>query len=612
MCGIVGYIGDKKATPFLVDGLKALEYRGYDSAGVAVFDETIELVKTKGRLKDLEICLEAQPLSGTMGIGHTRWATHGEPSYDNAHPHMNTATDIAVVHNGIIENYLEIKHELQKKGYMFASETDTEVIVHLIEDTLKQEVHEDFFSVVMAATKNLKGSYGLGVISHQNPDQIIAVRKDSPLVIGLGEQENFLASDIPALLKYTRNVYFLEDGEAAILTKDSVKIFDESKCELKKEVFTVTWDIDAAEKSGYDHFMLKEIFEQPKVIKDTLNGRLSHESVEVVLDQIKIDEEVLAKVNKIYIVACGTAYYAGIIGKELIEKIARVPVVAEVASEFRYKDPILDENTLMIVVSQSGETADTLAALRMAKQAGARVMAIVNVVGSTISREAHDVLYTSAGPEIAVASTKAYSSQLIAMYLLCMRMGRILGKVSDQEFNEFKAALLKLPDQVQHILDRSDEVKSLAQKHKSMKNIFYIGRGLDYAASLEGALKIKEIAYLHAESYQAGELKHGPIALIEKGSVLMGLLGQEELMEKTISNIKEVKARGADVIAIALEGNTMAEHVADDVFMVPKTHWMLTTLLVNIPQQLFAYYISCGLGHDVDKPRNLAKSVTVE
>lgn len=610
MCGIVGYIGESKATPFLVEGLKALEYRGYDSAGVAVYDQTIELVKTKGRLKDLESCLVGSQLNGTIGIGHTRWATHGEPSYCNAHPHMNTRTDIAIVHNGIIENYLELKEELEAKGYEFVSETDTETVVHLIEETLKE--HENFFTAVLTAAKRLKGSYGLGVISHKNPDQIIAIRKDSPLVIGLGEHENFLASDIPAILKYTRNVYFLEDGEAAILTKDSVKIYDLDEKELKKEVFTVTWDIDAAEKSGYDHFMMKEIFEQPKVIKDTLNGRLSQDSEEVILDQIKIDKDVLEKINKIYIVACGTAYYAGMIGKELIEKIARVPVVAEVASEFRYKDPILDENTLMIVVSQSGETADTLAALRMAKQAGARVMAIVNVVGSTISREAHDILYTSAGPEIAVASTKAYSSQLIAMYLLSIRMGRILGKIDDAEFTELKTAILKLPEQVQNILDRSQEIKVLADKHLGMKNIFYIGRGLDYATSLEGALKIKEVAYLHAESYQAGELKHGPIALIEKGSVLMGLLGQESLMEKTISNIKEVKARGADVIAIALEGNTMAKHVADDVFMVPKTHWMLTTLLINIPQQLFAYYISCGLGHDVDKPRNLAKSVTVE
>jgi glucosamine--fructose-6-phosphate aminotransferase (isomerizing) len=610
MCGIVGYIGKSKATPFLVEGLKALEYRGYDSAGVAVYDQTIELVKTKGRLKDLESCLVGSHLNGTIGIGHTRWATHGEPSYCNAHPHMNTRTDIAIVHNGIIENYLELKEELEAKGYEFVSETDTETVVHLIEETLKE--HENFFTAVLTAAKRLKGSYGLGVISHKNPDQIIAIRKDSPLVIGLGEHENFLASDIPAILKYTRNVYFLEDGEAAILTKDSVKIYDLDEKELKKEVFTVTWDIDAAEKSGYDHFMMKEIFEQPKVIKDTLNGRLSQDSEEVILDQIKIDKDVLEKINKIYIVACGTAYYAGMIGKELIEKIARVPVVAEVASEFRYKDPILDENTLMIVVSQSGETADTLAALRMAKQAGARVMAIVNVVGSTISREAHDILYTSAGPEIAVASTKAYSSQLIAMYLLSIRMGRILGKIDDAEFTELKTAILKLPEQVQNILDRSQEIKALADKHLGMKNIFYIGRGLDYATSLEGALKIKEVAYLHAESYQAGELKHGPIALIEKGSVLMGLLGQESLMEKTISNIKEVKARGADVIAIALEGNAMAKHVADDVFMVPKTHWMLTTLLINIPQQLFAYYISCGLGHDVDKPRNLAKSVTVE
>lgn len=610
MCGIVGYIGNKKATPFLVEGLKALEYRGYDSAGVAVIDQKIELVKTKGRLKDLEQCLEATPLNGQVGIGHTRWATHGEPSYVNAHPHMNADVNIALVHNGIIENYLELKEELINKGYRFVSETDTETAVHLIEECKKTS--ETLLDAVLCAARRLRGSYALAVVSNENPDEIIVVRKDSPLVIGLGENENFLASDIPALLKYTRNVYFLEDGEVAVLTKEGVKLMDINKHPIEKEVFVVTWDIDAAEKGGYDHFMLKEIHEQPRVIRDTLASRLAPDYDEIKLDGINIDAALLKKINKIYIVACGTAAYAGMVGKELIERTARIPVVCEVASEFRYKNPILDENTMMIVVSQSGETADTLAALRMAKEAGAYVIGVVNVVGSTIARESHDILYTCAGPEIAVASTKAYSAQLIAMFLISIKIGRILGKIDDAEFTQLKYAICDLPNQVEKILSKESKIKDLAYKHLDMKNIFYIGRGLDYASSLEGALKIKEVAYLHAESYPAGELKHGPIALIEKGSVLFGLLGQEDLMEKTVSNIKEVKARGANVIAIALKGNDLVEKIADEVFFIPSTHWMLTPLLINIPQQIFAYYMACGLNHDVDKPRNLAKSVTVE
>lgn len=610
MCGIVGYIGYNKATPFLVQGLKALEYRGYDSAGVAVIDEKIELVKTKGRLKDLEACLEETPLNGQVGIGHTRWATHGEPSYINAHPHMNSNVDIALVHNGIIENYLDLKEELIGKGYRFVSETDTETAVHLIEDCRRSS--DTLLDAVLSASRRLRGSYALAVISNEAPDEIIVVRKDSPLVIGLGENENYIASDIPALLKYTRNVYFLEDGEVAILRKDGVTLMDINKNPINKDVFVVTWDIDAAEKGGYDHFMLKEIHEQPRVIRDTLASRLAPDYDEIKLDQINIDAALLKRINKIYIVACGTAAYAGMVGKELIERVSRIPVVCEVASEFRYKDPILDENTLMIVVSQSGETADTLAALRMAKAAGAYVVGIVNVVGSTIARESQDILYTCAGPEIAVASTKAYSAQLIAMFLISIKIGRILGKIDNTEFALLKNAICDLPNQVEKILAKESKIKELADKHLDMKNIFYIGRGLDYASSLEGALKIKEVAYLHAESYPAGELKHGPIALIEKGSVLFGLLGQEDLMEKTVSNIKEVKARGANVIAIALKGNTLVEKIADDVFFIPSTHWMLTPLLINIPQQIFAYYMACGLHHDVDKPRNLAKSVTVE
>ncbi len=610
MCGIVGYIGSREATPILVEGLKTLEYRGYDSAGVAVYKDKIDTAKTKGRLKDLEEVLLGQTIEGTVGIGHTRWATHGEPSYANAHPHINEDVDIAIVHNGIIENYIALREELIEKGYHFVSETDTETVVHLITEYTKSEA--TFLDAVLKAASRIVGSYALGVISMQNPEEIIAVRKESPLVIGIGEGENFIASDIPALLKHTRNVYFLEDDEVAILRKESVKIYDMDKKELKKEVFKVTWDMDAAEKAGYNHFMLKEIHEQPRVMRDVLKSRLSQDSMEIKLDTLKIDKDLLARVSRVYLVACGTAAYAAEVGKEILQKVCRIPAVMEVASEFRYKDPIIDENTLMIVVSQSGETADTLAALRMAKKSGAYVIAAVNVVGSTMAREADDVFYLCAGPEIAVASTKAYSAMLIAMYLISIRMGRLLGKISDQEFITLRDAIMKLPDQIEMILTQEEDIKMLAYKHLDMKNIFYIGRGLDHAASLEGALKIKEVAYLHAESYPAGELKHGPIALIEEGSVLMGLLGQESLMEKTISNIKEVKSRGAEVIAIALEGNEIVEKIADDVILVPKTHWMLTTLLINIPQQLFAYFIACGLGHDVDKPRNLAKSVTVE
>lgn len=610
MCGIVGYIGKNQAVPFLVDGLQSLEYRGYDSAGVAVYNEEIQLVKTKGRLAELSASLEKTKVKGTIGIGHTRWATHGEPSDVNAHPHTSEDQKIAIVHNGIIENYIELKEELEEKGYVFISETDTETIVHLIDDCTK--VTDTFIDGLLMAVKRLEGSFALAVIAKENPEQIIAVRKDSPMVIGVKDGENFLASDIPAILKYTRDVYLIEDNEVVLLEKNKVDIIDMEKKPITKDIFKVTWNIDAAEKGGYDHFMLKEIYEQPRVIRDTLNGRLSVNDPEIKLDQLCISKEMLEKINKIYIVACGTAYYAGSVGKALLEKVARIPVVAEVASEFRYKDPILDKNTLMIVVSQSGETADTLAALRIAKKAGAYTIGVVNVVGSTISREADDVLYTMAGPEIAVASTKAYTAQLIAMYLISIKIGRLLGKISIEEFETLRDEISALPDYVETILGQADKVEMLAKKYVNMKNIFYIGRGLDFAASQEGALKIKEIAYLHAESYAAGELKHGPIALIEKGSILMGLLGQEDLMDKTISNIKEVKARGATVVAIALEGNKIVEKVADDVIYVPKTHWALTTLLVNVPQQLFAYYIACNLGHDVDKPRNLAKSVTVE
>lgn len=610
MCGIVGYIGKQQAAPILIEGLKSLEYRGYDSSGIAIYEDGIKLVKTKGRLADLEGKMGDDVPTGHVGIGHTRWATHGEPSDLNSHPHYNEDGSIALVHNGIIENYLTLKKELQNKGYVFLSETDTEVAVHLVDFYYKTT--NNLLDAVIATVKRLHGSYALGVISDKEPNTIITTRKDSPLVIGIGDGESYIASDIPAILKHTREVYLIEDHDIAVLTQDGITLMDIDKNPISRDVFKVTWDIQAAEKNGYEHFMLKEIYEQPRVIKDVLSSRLSMNEEFVHLDGISLTKEDLTRINKIYIVACGTAYYSGLVGKQLIERIARIPVVAEVASEFRYGDPILDENTLMIVISQSGETADTLAALRMAKKAGAQVIGIVNAVGSTIAREADNVLYTWAGPEIAVASTKAYTAQLCAMYLITIQISLSLGKMTLETYHELRDELYALSDKVQQILDKASDIKALADKYLNMKNVFYIGRGLDYAISMEGALKIKEIAYLHAEPYAAGELKHGPIALIEDGSLLVGLLSQEDLFEKTVSNIKEVKARGAKVLAIALEGNEEILMVADDVLYVPRAHWMVAPLLENIPQQLFAYYIAVGLGHDVDKPRNLAKSVTVE
>jgi glucosamine--fructose-6-phosphate aminotransferase (isomerizing) len=610
MCGIVGYVGKQKATSVLVSGLEKLEYRGYDSAGVAVHNGSELLVKkAKGRLKILEGLLDECPLEGSVGIGHTRWATHGAPSDINSHPHVNTNSTIAVVHNGIIENYLTIKEELEAQGYKFVSETDTETAAQLIDFYYKQS--GDLLEAVFKAIEKIEGSYALGVVCKDCPDQIIAARKDSPLIIGLGEGENFIASDVPAILQYTRDIYYLDDKEIAVLTRDSVEIYNMKKEKVHKEVSKITWDAEAAEKGGYEHFMLKEIFEQPKVVKDTLLSRVPEDSYDVNLG-VNLNKEDLQKINKIYIVACGTAYYAGTIGKYIIQRVSRIPVETDVASEFRYRDPILDENTLVIVVSQSGETADTLAALRLAKAAGSKVMAVVNVVGSSIAREADEVIYTMAGPEIAVASTKAYSSQLVVMYLIAIHIARQLGNMSDEEFAIVRDELHQLPSKIDNILKRSHRMKEMAEKYLDAKNVFYIGRGLDNLVSLEGSLKLKEIAYLHSESYAAGELKHGPIALMEDRTLVIGLITHKELMEKTVSNIKEVKARSARVLAIAQQGDTDIEKVVDDVIYVPQTHWMFTSILANIPQQIFAYYMAIGLGNDVDKPRNLAKSVTVE
>ncbi len=613
MCGIVGYIGNKNAVPVLLQGLKKLEYRGYDSAGVAVYSESdgeIVVTKAKGRVENLENKLYDNPIKGKLGIGHTRWATHGVPSDINAHPHFSSSGKVAVVHNGIIENYMELKGILQSKGYEFVSETDTETVAQLIEYFYNDS--GDIMDAVFRALEKIDGSYALGIICKDFPDRIIAAKKNGPLIVGLGENENFIASDITAILKYTRNTYVLEDDEVAVIYNDDVKIYNLDREEVEKEVYVVNWSIEAAEKSGYDHFMLKEIFEQPKVVSDNLNHRFKSDGTGVYLDGINLDSEVLKNINKIYVVACGTAYYAGLVGKFLMEKLVRIPVNSDVASEFRYKDPLIDENTLVLAISQSGETADTLEAVRLAKRKGAKVLAVVNVVGSTIAREAGDVLYTMAGPEISVASTKAFSAQVTAMFLLTLHIAMEAGKMSLEEFKNIKHEMELLPSHINTILAKEPIIKRFMEKYIGSKNVFYIGRGLDYIVCREGSLKLKEIAYLHSEPYAAGELKHGPIAMIEPSTLVIGVATQQELFTKTLSNIKEVKARGARVLMIAMEGNNEVKEIADDYIFIPKTHPILTPLLANIPQQLFAYYMAVGLGNDVDKPRNLAKSVTVE
>ncbi|MEA5084061.1 MAG: glutamine--fructose-6-phosphate transaminase (isomerizing) [Lachnospiraceae bacterium] len=611
MCGIVGYIGSKQAPSILMDGLSKLEYRGYDSAGIAVHDGTrINMLKAQGKLVNLAQRLEMNPVKGMAGIGHTRWATHGAPSDINSHPHMSEDRMIAVVHNGIIENYMEIKEELGKKGYRFVSETDTETVAHLMDYYYKQG--HGFLESVFMVLERIEGAYALGILCKDYPDTLIAARKNCPLVIGKGEGENFIASDIPAILHHTREVYFLNDNEVAVIKKDSIDIFDREKNKVERDIFHVNWNIDAAEKGGYDHFMLKEINEQPKIVQDVLSRRMKEDETEINLEGITLKKEDLDNIDRIYIVACGTAYHAGLVGKHLIEKIARIPVVADVASEFRYKDPILDERTLLIVVSQSGETADTLEALRIAKRNKARVLAIVNAVGSSIAREADDVFYILAGPEISVASTKAFTAQVVAMELICLHIAMEMGKMTKEEFAAVRDELYALPGRIAEVIQKCDTESKLAQKYIQSKNVFYIGRGLDYLVSMEGSLKLKEIAYLHSEAYAAGELKHGPIAMIEDSTLVIAMLTQEELFEKTLSNIKEVKARGAKVIAIALKGNESFKSEVDDVIYVPRSGWMTAPIIANVTTQLFAYYVAKTLGTDIDQPRNLAKSVTVE
>jgi glucosamine--fructose-6-phosphate aminotransferase (isomerizing) len=609
MCGIVGYIGENEAIPVLIDGLTRLEYRGYDSAGIAFLrDGKLEIKKCKGRLACLHPLIKDEDIDSKIGIGHTRWATHGEPNEVNAHPHFSDQETIAVIHNGIIENYMKIKEWLiEEKNVSFKSETDTEVIAHLIECYYEG----DLLEAVYRAVDRMEGAYALGVISKDEPDKIIAVRKDSPLIVGIGENSNYLASDIPALLKYTRDMYLIENDEVVLLTKDDITIFDAFKQKVDREVFKVTWDVASAEKEGYEHFTIKEIFEQPKGIDKTLNQRLIDDYI-INLDGIQITKEDLENINKVYIVACGTAYHAGLVGKHAIEKYAKIPVIVDVASEFRYRDPFVDDQTLFIAVSQSGETLDTLSALREAKRKGARILSVVNVVGSSVARDSEDVFYTWAGPEIGVASTKAYTTQLIALYLIALQMAKTLGRIEDEKYRLVLDELKRMPEKVQQLLDQEDLIKQLAAEQFNNEQVFFMGRGADFDSALEASLKLKEISYINSFAIQAGELKHGTIALIEKGTLVVTLATQDHLFEKIISNIREVKARGAHVLAIAQESNEEILKVADEVIFIPDTLDHLAPILSIIPLQLFAYYVSVARGNDVDKPRNLAKSVTVE
>ncbi|CAH1226413.1 Glutamine--fructose-6-phosphate aminotransferase [isomerizing] [Paenibacillus allorhizoplanae] len=609
MCGIVGYIGKRNSQEILLEGLKKLEYRGYDSAGVAVYTaDGLQIKKAKGRIANLESKLGETPLNGSVGIGHTRWATHGKPSDVNSHPHTDNSLKFSVVHNGIIENYITLKEELIAKGHVFVSETDTEVISHLIASLYEG----DILKAVQKAVKHMTGAFALGVLTEFEPDRLVAVRQASPLIIGIGEGENFIGSDIPAILEYTRNVFILNDGEMALLTRDAVELMTLEGNFISREMFHVDWDIVTAEKAGFDHFMLKEIYDQPKAYRDTMGSRIAPDGKRVTLNELTITPEAIRNISRVHIVACGTAFHAGMVGKYVIEKMARIPVETDVASEYRYRSPIITKDTLVIVVSQSGETADTLAALREAKRCGAHVLAITNVVGSSVAREANDIITTWAGPEIAVASTKAYTSQLIGFYLLGLHLAQTLGTQTPEEIAEVIAAMKELPAQVSEILEQAEALKVVAEEMAKHDNLFFIGRGLDYAVALEGSLKLKEISYIHSEAYAAGELKHGTLALIEDDIPVIALATQHELLEKTVSNIKEVKARGAKVLGIAVEGETELQKSVDSTFIIPKTLDVLTPALSVIPLQLLSYYASLARGNDVDKPRNLAKSVTVE
>ncbi len=608
MCGIVGYVGENQAAPILLDGLYKLEYRGYDSAGIAVYgEEGIKVAKARGRLKILdEMTHGGAMLPGTAGIGHTRWATHGAPNDVNAHPHFNRDESIVVVHNGIIENYLKLKKKLEGKGYQFCSETDTEVVAQLLD----YYYDGDPLKAITKIMHRMEGSYALGILFKDHPGTVYAVRKDSPLIVGHGQGGNLIASDVPAVLKYTRSVYFIENEEIAKLTKDDITFYNIDEEVLVKEPSEIGWDISAAEKGGYEHFMLKEIYEQPKAIADTLNPRLK--DGRIVIEELKMDDEEIRQIHKIFIVACGSAYHTGVTSKYVFEGLARIPTEVDLASEFRYRNPILDEHTLVVIISQSGETADSLAALRLAKSQGVRTLGIVNVVGSSIAREADNVMYTWAGPEIAVATTKAYSTQLIAQYLLALKFAQARRMLPEEELAGYIADLRKIPDQVEMVLGNKEKIQKFANRYLAAKDIFFIGRGIDYAISMEGSLKLKEISYIHSDAYAAGELKHGTISLIEEGTLVVAVLTQAELYKKTISNMVEVRSRGAFVMAVTNSGNQEVEKTADFVIYIPETNRYFTNSLAIIPLQMFGYYVALGKGCDVDKPRNLAKSVTVE
>ena len=608
MCGIVGYIGDNQAAPILLEGLEKLEYRGYDSAGVAVFSENgIRVAKAKGRLRVLSELIEGgKAVAGTLGIGHTRWATHGAPSDVNSHPQTSEGGKFAVVHNGIIENYLYLKNHLMRRGVQFVSETDTEVVAQMLEYYDRGNILETIAKVI----SKVEGSYALGIISTEYPDRLFCVRKDSPLIIGVGAGENFIASDIPAILSHTRDIYRLKDNEIAVLTRDVVEFFNPDAEPVEKTIEHIEWDIEAAEKGGYEHFMMKEICEQPKAVRDTIAPRIRNGRV--VLDDITLTAEQLRNFTKICIVACGTAYHVGVVAKYAFEELLRIPVEVDVASEFRYRKPIIDERTLMIIISQSGETADTLAALREAKRAGCRVLSIVNVVGSTIANESDDVIYTWAGPEISVASTKAYSTQLAVIYLLALYIGEKLGRLSAEELDRYIAELQQIPELIEKMLAHKENIQFFASRYFNAGDMYFIGRNVDYAASLEASLKLKEISYIHSEAYAAGELKHGPISLIEDGTLVIALATDGRLFDKMMSNIREVKARGAVVLGLATEDRTEIAGQTDMVFYIPKISPFMLPSLSVIPMQLFAYYVASMKGCDIDKPRNLAKSVTVE
>ncbi|HLM57788.1 MAG TPA: glutamine--fructose-6-phosphate transaminase (isomerizing) [Pyrinomonadaceae bacterium] len=619
MCGIVGYVGNKQVVPVILDGLRKLEYRGYDSAGIAVVDEghTLDIRRAEGKLRNLEEAIRLKPLDGTYGIGHTRWATHGRPTEENAHPHRDCTGSVVVVHNGIIENYLQLKDRLRHTDHRFVTETDTEVVAHLIEEYLKQD--GDFVRAVRSAVRDLRGIFALSIISSDEPDTIVAVRQGPPVVIGLGDDEYFVASDIPPILQHTRDVFFLGDGEIAVLTKDSVRVMNFDGDAVEPQQQRITWDPIMAEKGGFKHFMLKEIYEQPRAVRDTVQGRISLETGRVYLDEMNIMPEEFKQFDRVMIAACGTSWHAGLAGKYMIEQLARVPVEVDYASEFRYRDPVMSERTLLLVISQSGETADTIAALREARNLGSKVLAICNVQGSMITRESDGTILTHAGPEIGVASTKAFTSQMIALYLFALYLGNLRGTLSEQDARSHAQQLAELPVKIEHLLSESDELEELAREFHRATDFLYLGRGINFPVALEGALKLKEISYIHAEGYPAGEMKHGPNALIDERLPVVVVNPREEgnkaselRYEKTHSNIVEVKAREGVVISVLTEGDKMSAEVSDHVIPIPESSDLLSPILAIIPLQLLAYHIAVRRGCDVDQPRNLAKSVTVE